>query len=137
MKLIAYFLSILTLTIFLSHSLEINAILLDRAVFQDPQLLVSSYFQCLKEGDINNLRRLLGGNLLQKKIKLLNNNPSYSSFLKNLYQDSALESIELIESGKNKITCKMHISFGDSISIFSLILTRTNDIWQITDEITP
>jgi hypothetical protein len=62
----------------------------------EAQSVLTRYFSALTQGDITTLKSLLGGDLLNKRIRLLNN-PTYPAFLVETY-GSAHFSIEQIST---------------------------------------
>lgn len=102
---------------------------------QHPEEVITAYFQCLKDGNIEYLKQIIGGKLLNEKKQLIENSTEYSMFLKNYYRDSELMSISMINLAKNRIKCKLEIIQGNNIIEIQLILTRKNRSWLITEEL--
>ena len=66
------------------------------------EYLLISFFDAQVEGDTKTIEKLLGGHLLKKRKKLLNN-PSYKEFLRRTYKSARLQIISYKKLRKNSI----------------------------------
>ena len=68
------------------------------------------------EGDTGSIKKMLGGNLLNKRKKLLNN-PSYPDFLRRTYKNACLQIIDCKRLQKNTIQVNTIIIMNENESI--------------------
>ena len=113
-----------------------SAVSLESYNLTDPEGVVTAYFQCLSEGDIGSLTSLIGGNLLERKKRMLSNVDHYSTFLRNHYKNSQLLSISQNQIEDNKVRVVMEVLKQDGVASFVLILSKIDNLWIITDDIT-
>ena len=113
-----------------------SAVSLERYNLADPEEVVTAYFYCLNEGDVGSLTSLIGGDLLVRKRQMLSNMDNYAAFLRNYYKDSQLLSIKMSRVNDNKIQSVLEVLRKDGVTSFELILSRIDDWWIITDDIT-
>ena len=115
---------------------DASAVSLEIYDLANPEEVVTAYFQCLSEGDVESLTSLIGGNLLEKKRRMLSNVDHYAAFLRDYYKHSQLLSIEMSRIEDNKIQSVLEVLKKDGVIFFKLILSKIDGWWVITDDIT-
>jgi len=115
---------------------DASAVSLEMYNLADPEEVVTVYLQCLNEGDVGSLTSLIGGNLLERKKQILSNVDHYAAFLRNYYKDSQLLSIKMGRVKDNKIQSVLEVLKQDGVIFIKLILSRSEDLWIITDDVT-
>ena len=78
--------------------------------------VMDSYFLALASGDSASLRTLLGGDLLVKRERLLDN-PAYSGHLKNTYQGVDFNVLKYENNGPDSLTVEALISFAEGETV--------------------
>jgi hypothetical protein len=93
------------------------------------EIVMQNYYTALKNGDVNSLKSLLDGELLKKRIILLNN-PTYPKYLKNTYQGSTFNIVETRFISQGKVAIIAKFSLGNQQTLcrkFLLARDRTRD----------
>lgn len=100
---------------------------------------VTTYFNALQTGDVNQLKKMIAEPLLSKKRLLLEKNTAYPEHLRNYYQDAQLKISDIIRIDDNTRTADVTIIFtGDANPLKLRIMLKYSGIeWKITDEFTP
>jgi len=88
----------------------------------DARNVVNQYFAALSQGDILAIKDVIGGKILQKRRRLLDN-PTYPAFLSKIYQSASFEivSIELTASKGVKVTAKITLNNNESMPVELLL----------------
>lgn len=90
------------------------------------EIVMRNYHTALTNGDVSSLRSLLDGELLKKRLILLNN-PTYPTYLKNTYQGSTFNIIETRFISKDKMAIIAKFSLGNQQTLYrEFILARGN-----------
>ena len=98
----------------------------------EPQAIVKSYFEAMKNGDVQTMKFYLGGKLYQKRKILLEKNKKYPEFLVGFYEGAELEVME-VHDGFVRIQIKFP---NGSKKHHNLILRRdASGQWKIVDEL--
>jgi hypothetical protein len=88
-----------------------------------PNEIVTEYFQALKEGNVKLVKHLISGNLYNKRRVLLEENPTYGSFLKKIYMGSHIQIMDTVK--KNGITyVDVRIEFQDGSNYLVTLLLK-------------
>ena len=116
---------------------DVYPVSLNHYDLQDPKQVVTAYFHCLKEGDLFTLTNIIGGNLLEEKRNLIEKESNYAIFLRNYYASTRLGSMELKRIERDKIEARLTVFQRNDVVVFALILSETDNLWLITDDITP
>lgn len=85
------------------------------------------FLNALYEGNTSMLKQLLGGNLLEKRKRLLDN-PLYPEFLRRMYSEVRFEihGYENIGSNRIKIDAEIFLNDEESIPISFFLVTKAN-----------
>ena len=101
-----------------------------------PDDTVLSYFQALKNGDIETIKDSITGEMYKKRKVLLEQNENYSEFLKNVYQGAEFQ-IKKTTIKDNDAVVTVKVNFPDRQKEFVLFLKKDNlGNWKIFNEIT-
>lgn len=106
--------------------------------FQDePHRTILSYFNALKNGDVQTLKTLLTDPLLSNRRLLLEQNTAYPEHLRNYYQDAGMLITEVnLTDDSNIQIVTANISFeGDEHElIIQFLMKNTDEGWKIAEE---
>ena len=83
--------------------------------------IMQHYFTALKNGDVNTLKSLFDGEILKKRLRLLNN-PAYPEYLKNTYQGSTFDIVETRFISQGNVTIIAKISLGNQQTLYRKFL---------------
>lgn len=100
-----------------------------------PNDTVLSYFQALKNGDVETIKDLITGEMYNRRKVLLEQNANYPEFLQKVYQGAEFKIIETtIEANATLVT--VEVTFPDRTKQFVLYL-ENDDLgnWKIFNEI--
>jgi len=88
------------------------------------------YFDALKTGNLEILKSILSDELLQRRIKALNN-PRYSEFLKNIYGNAEFKVINIIQSNTDLTNVDIEI-ISDSQTPINETITfiKRHGVWK-------
>ena len=102
----------------------------------EPEEVVIKYFDSLRDGNVETVKRCITGKLYEKRKALLENNSNYPLFLQQFYQGTTVQIINTTTTETNS-QVDVEIKFQDGSSNFiSLILIDTgNQNWEISDEL--
>lgn len=103
---------------------------------QDPQAVVTTYFNHLKNGELGAIQDMSSGKLKKHVRRLQRRGAAYSGFLRDYYKHMRLEYIEVNYLSNTQAECKVHLYSGSEAGFFSLLLSRVNGVWRITDDTT-
>jgi hypothetical protein len=93
---------------------------------QQAETVVNDYFLALTTGDTSTIKSLLGGSLLEKRKRLLNN-PSYPAHLMDIYNEAQLEITGNTISNKSiTIDATITLNSGKAIKRRYLLKENTN-----------
>ena len=101
----------------------------------EPNDTVLSYFQALKNGDIETIKDLITGEMYKKRKVLLEQNENYSEFLIKAYQEAEFQIIDTTIKD-NDAVITVEVNFPDRQNEFVLFLIK-DDLgnWKIFKEI--
>lgn len=92
----------------------------------DADKVMDRYFAALQDGDVNALRSLLGGDLLGKRLRLLQN-PTYPQYLRTTYQATTFTIVESVSVAPNKVSIHAKFDFQNQPPLLrKFILVREN-----------
>jgi len=77
--------------------------------------VLESFLNAQAAGDIEIIKESLGGELLEKRLRLLNN-PDYSSFLMDVYKNASFEIFNYTNLKKDSIQIDVKIDFNEQES---------------------
>lgn len=99
---------------------------------ENPREMVNIYFQAVKNGDIQTMKRYMGENFYKKRKVLIENNKNYPEFLKNYYERGEI----LVGEAKDGVVT-VAIQFPDgSINYHHLVVEKNpSEQWKIVDEL--
>ena len=101
----------------------------------EPNDTVLSYFQALKNGDIETIKDLITGEMYEKRKVLLEQNENYSEFLKKVYQEAEFRINETNETD-NDVLVNVEVNTLNGKTEFNLLLKKDMDgNWKIFKEI--
>ena len=102
----------------------------------DTRIVIGSYFEALKNGDVQTILNMLTDPLLGAKRGLLENNTAYPAYLKNYYENATMVIKEINYPKENMQIVKTEIIFtGDIHSMKSqFILKNVDGAWKISQE---
>ena len=101
----------------------------------EPNETVLSYFQALKNGDIETVKGLITGEMYNKRKVLLEQNENYSEFLKKVYQEAEFRINETNEID-NDVLVNVEVNTLNGKTEFNLLLKKDMDgNWKIFKEI--
>ena len=100
----------------------------------EPNDTVSRYLHALSQGDIGTIRDSITGELYKKRKILLEQNESYSEFLKKTYRKAKFI-IKETTVNKNEALVKVESKFPDGITRFIFYLNKNAEgNWKIFKE---
>lgn len=99
---------------------------------ENPQEMVSTYFQAVKNGDIQTMKSHMGEKFYQRRKVLLERNKNYPEFLKSFYERGEI----LVGEVKDGVVT-VEIQFPDgSINYHHLVVKKDSlGQWKIVDEL--
>ena len=77
----------------------------------EARAVLESFLNAQAAGDIETIKESLGGKLLEKRLRLLNN-PEYASFLRDIYKDASFEILNYTNLQKDSIQIDVRIDFN-------------------------
>ena len=90
--------------------------------------ILTSFFEALRNGDVNHLKNCMGGELYAQRRVLLEQNEGYPDFLRQLYQGVKFK-VDRIDQEKNgDILVNVSIGFEDGRASASRLLLSKNDV---------
>lgn len=112
--------------------MTMNAVYADQS---NPHQTVERFLQALKQGDIETIGKLIDGDYYRKNKKQIDNNPTYSDFLKRYYQNSEFRIVGTVWN-KASVFTRVEKSDNGNITSFSTFRLEkdSNNIWKIMDE---
>jgi predicted ester cyclase len=100
-----------------------------------PTQVVREYLSSLANGDTQKLVQLIDGRMKQSNRQLVLNPETYSQFLKTNYAGVQMTIEDVAPDGAGvRATVRFDYPSQDS-SIIEFLLTETNGLWKITDEV--
>lgn len=108
----------------------------DITTAQDPQAVVTTYFDHLKNGEIGAIYDMSSGRFKKRAMMLRHKGADYSVFLRNHYKNAQLGFMEVDYISATEAECRVHFYNGTEAGFFNLHLSRVNGVWRITDDIT-
>ena len=81
----------------------------------EARAVLESFLNAQASGDIEIIKESLGGYLLEKRLKLLNN-PEYATFLRDVYKDSNFEILNYTNLQKDGIQIDVKIDYNEQES---------------------
>jgi hypothetical protein len=96
--------------------------------------VVREYFECLKEGNVQALRTLMGGELLKERTRAMSSD-RYPDFLRKYFRGAVLQSVILEPIDHDTNYAELHISQGKNLSFILLKISRKNHSWLVTEEV--
>jgi hypothetical protein len=114
--------------LFLSSSLMAASV-------SEPNVTVLNYFQALKQGDIETIKKYIAGEFYKKKKILLEKNTEYPEFLRKHYNNVGVRTIGTNLDG-SEATVEVELSFPNGeINFIEMYLELTSqDLWKIYRE---
>ena len=102
----------------------------------DARIVMESYFEALKSGDVKTILTMLIDPLLSANRGLLENNTAYPAYLKKYYENASMVIKEINYPKENMQIVKTEVLFtGDIHSIKSqFILKYADGAWKISEE---
>jgi hypothetical protein len=101
----------------------------------EPNDIVLSYLQALKDGNIEAIKDSIAGELYKKRKVILEQNENYSEFLKKFYQDAEFQ-LTKTTTKDDKVFISVDVDFSGRKSNFTfLLLKNTSGNWKIYEEI--
>jgi hypothetical protein len=101
-----------------------------------PGEVVAAYFNALKNGNTETVKTLIIGKLYQKRIKLLQNNQDYSTFLIRFYDGVNVRIVNTVEEDDEAYVAVEMVYEDGNFKPITLVLKKDgNDNWKISDEI--
>lgn len=98
----------------------------------EAKAVLISFFNALVDSDTRAIEELLGGKLLKKRKRLLNN-PNYSEFLAKRYRDTRFEIINYKRIKENRIQIDVKIILNEQESMrVRYFLEKTTDPTDLT-----
>ena len=93
----------------------------------EAETVLIGFLNALYEGNTSMLKQLLGGNLLEKRKRLLDN-PLYPEFLRKMYSEARFEihGYENIGSNRIKIDAEILLNDEESIPISFFLVTKAH-----------
>ena len=82
---------------------------------EEATAVLESFLNAQTAGDTETIKESLGGDLLEKRLSLLNN-PDYASFLYNMYKDAFFEILNYKSIGKESIQIDVKINLNENES---------------------
>ena len=113
-------------------------IFLASAQANSPSEVVTQYLEAMQRGEVELVKSYLGGNLLKKRIVLLEQNKKYSSFLKNLYRDAEFivsNDPSKFEYSKRIIDIQIIYPTGTTNFGSLVVVQEASGEWKIVDHI--
>jgi hypothetical protein len=102
--------------------------------FTAPTQVVEEYLSSLVNGDTQKLVQLIDGRMKQNNRQLVLNPEAYSQFLKTNYAGVQMTIEEITPDGA-VIRAKVRVDYpSQDSSIIEFLLTESNGLWKITDE---
>ena len=100
-----------------------------------PHQTVERFLQALKHGDIDTIGGLIDGDYYRQNKRQIDNNPTYSDFLKRYYQNSEFRIVGTVWD-KAGVFIRVERSDNGDIASFSTFRLEKdgNKIWKIMDE---
>ncbi len=105
---------------------------------EEPSDTVLLYFESIRNGDVENIKSFLGGNLLKKRKVLLEENEKYSDFLRDRFGEAKFT----VEGSPKNMTdttrsVLVRISFNDGTSIYTNMVVQETvpGGWKIVDQL--
>ena len=100
-----------------------------------PTQMVREYLSSLVNGDTQKLVQMIDGRMKQSNRQLVLNPETYSQFLKSNYAGVQITIEEIAPDGAG-IRAKVRFDYpSQDSSIIEFLLTETNGLWKITDEV--
>jgi hypothetical protein len=99
--------------------------------------IILSYFDGLKNGDVQSLKTLLTDPMLSSRRLLLEQNTAYPEHLRNYYQDSdmLLTDVSLTDDSNIQIVTANIFFEGDENNLtIQFLLKNTDEGWKISEE---
>jgi len=97
----------------------------------EPNDAVSRYLRALSQGDIGTIKDSITGEMYKNNKVLLEQNESYSEFLKKTYRDAEFQ-IKETTVNKNEALFKVESKFPDGITRFIFYLNKNAEgNWKI------
>ena len=101
----------------------------------EPNETVLSYFQALKNGDIETIKDLITGEMYEKRKVLLEQNENYSEFLKKVYQGAEFRINKTTEID-NDVLVNVEVDSPNGKKDLNLLLKKDMEgNWKIFKEI--
>lgn len=100
-----------------------------------PTQVVNEYLSSLVNGDTQKLVQLIDGRMKQNNRQLVLNPETYSQFLKTNYAGVQMTIEDIAPDGAG-IRAKVRFDYpSQDSSIIEFLLTESNGLWKITDEV--
>ena len=118
--------------------LAVWAVAIPRVSAQDltaPTQVVNDYLSSLVNGDTQKLVQLIDGRMKQNNRQLVLSPETYSQFLKTNYAGVQTTIEEIAPDGAG-VRAKVRFDYpSQDFSIIEFLLTESNGLWKITDEV--
>ncbi|MFN2302655.1 MAG: hypothetical protein ACK2TV_02895 [Anaerolineales bacterium] len=92
----------------------------------DAEKVLNRYFAALQSGDVEALQSLLGGELLEKRLRLLKN-PTYPPYLRTTYQTTIFTIVESRFVAPNKVSIRAKYIFENQPPLYKNFLLIRED----------
>ena len=100
-----------------------------------PTQVVNEYLSSLVNGDTQKLVQLIDGRMKQSNRQLVLNPETYSQFLKTNYAGVQMTIEDIAPDGAG-VRAKVRFDYpSQDTSIIEFLLTDSNGLWKITDEV--
>ena len=100
-----------------------------------PTQVVNEYLSSLVNGDTQKLVQLIDGRMKQNNRQLVLNPETYSQFLKTNYAGVQMTIEDIAPDGAG-IRARVRFEYpSQDVSIIEFLLTESNGLWKITDEV--
>jgi hypothetical protein len=101
--------------------------------------ILTSFFEALRNGDVNSLKNCMGGELYENRKVLIEQNKGYPDFLRQLYQGVNFNIDTIYQENNGDIQVNVSVDFDDGrTSVSKLLLSKNNvgryEIVSIFDE---
>ena len=103
----------------------------------EPHGTILSYFNALKNGDVQTLKTLLTDPLLSNRRILLEQNTAYPAHLRNYYQDAGMSITEVNltdDSNLQIVTATISFEGDEHELIIQFLMKNTDEGWKISEE---
>jgi hypothetical protein len=102
----------------------------------EPEEVVIKYFDSLRDGNVETVKRCITGKLYEKRKALLENNSNYPLFLQQFYQGTTVQIINTTTTETNsQVDVEIKFQDGSSNFISLILIDAGNQNWEISDEL--